>query len=173
MERFGKIVIGWKLLTIFAKCSILDVSQGSEYAFEERQWNRKQSNIILVDRCRFLWKLAKAITPGFLKIPGFYVSSKTLELYLRWYYALLVAACLKHNPNKTVLEMFTKFKQQLFSKTPPNDYFLVVVKTYVRNLIKYWSGFFWMKVSSYNFLNVCKSSLLKITVHRSMSTLGS
>ena len=32
MERFAKIVNGWIPFTIFAKCSILDVWQGSEYA---------------------------------------------------------------------------------------------------------------------------------------------
>ena len=32
MERFMKIVNGQKPLTIFAKCSILNVWQGSEYA---------------------------------------------------------------------------------------------------------------------------------------------
>ena len=32
MERFAKIVNGWKPLTIFAKLSILDVLQGFEYA---------------------------------------------------------------------------------------------------------------------------------------------
>ena len=32
MELFEKIDIGWKLLTIVAKSSILDVWQGSEYA---------------------------------------------------------------------------------------------------------------------------------------------
>ena len=32
MEHFAKIVNGWKPFTTFAKHSILDVSQGSEYA---------------------------------------------------------------------------------------------------------------------------------------------
>ena len=32
MKRFAKIVNGIKALTIFAKCSILDVWHGSEYA---------------------------------------------------------------------------------------------------------------------------------------------
>ena len=32
MKRFTKIVINYESLTIFAKCSILDVWQGSEYA---------------------------------------------------------------------------------------------------------------------------------------------
>ena len=32
MERFKKYDNGWKLLTIFAKNSILDVSQGFEFA---------------------------------------------------------------------------------------------------------------------------------------------
>ena len=32
MELFEKIDIGWKLLTIVANSSILDVWQGSEYA---------------------------------------------------------------------------------------------------------------------------------------------
>ena len=31
-ERFAKIIIIYNLLTIFAKCSILDVWQGCEYA---------------------------------------------------------------------------------------------------------------------------------------------
>ena len=33
MELFVKIVNGWQPLTIFAKSSILDVCQGSEYAY--------------------------------------------------------------------------------------------------------------------------------------------
>ena len=32
MERFAKIINGFQLLTIFAKQSLLDVWQGSEYA---------------------------------------------------------------------------------------------------------------------------------------------
>ena len=32
MERFAKLVNGWKQLTIFAKSFILDVEQGSECA---------------------------------------------------------------------------------------------------------------------------------------------
>ena len=37
MELFSKIVNGGKLLAIFPKSSILDVWQGSEYAFEYRR----------------------------------------------------------------------------------------------------------------------------------------
>ena len=33
-ERFAKTANNWKPLTIFAKCSILDVWQGSEYGYE-------------------------------------------------------------------------------------------------------------------------------------------
>ena len=36
MEHFAKIVTSFQLLTIFAKRSILDVSQRSEYAFANR-----------------------------------------------------------------------------------------------------------------------------------------
>ena len=36
MERFVKIVNGWKLLTIFAKRFILDVLQGCQYASDYR-----------------------------------------------------------------------------------------------------------------------------------------
>ena len=32
MERFAKLVNGYRLFTIFEKCSFLDVSQGSENA---------------------------------------------------------------------------------------------------------------------------------------------
>ena len=32
MERFAKIVHGWKQLTVLAKCAIIDVWQGFEYA---------------------------------------------------------------------------------------------------------------------------------------------
>ena len=32
MERLAKVVNNWKTLTIFAKCSILEVWHGSEYA---------------------------------------------------------------------------------------------------------------------------------------------
>ena len=35
MENFAKIVNGWKPLTIFAKHSILDVWQDSEYVFDQ------------------------------------------------------------------------------------------------------------------------------------------
>ena len=35
MELFPKIFGGWKSLIIFAKKTILEVSQGSEYASEE------------------------------------------------------------------------------------------------------------------------------------------
>ena len=38
MEGFGKIVNGWKPLTIFVKRSILNVWQGFEYA-SELVWN--------------------------------------------------------------------------------------------------------------------------------------
>ena len=34
MQRFARIVNGLQLLTIFAKCSILDFLQGSEYSPE-------------------------------------------------------------------------------------------------------------------------------------------
>ena len=34
MERFAKTANNWKPLIIFAKCSILDVWQGSEYGYE-------------------------------------------------------------------------------------------------------------------------------------------
>ena len=34
MELFAKIVDGWKLLTVFAKSSILDITQSFKYAFE-------------------------------------------------------------------------------------------------------------------------------------------
>ena len=32
MEHFAKTIDGFKLVTIFTKCSILDVWKGSEYA---------------------------------------------------------------------------------------------------------------------------------------------
>ena len=35
MKYFSKITNGWKPLAIFAKSSILDVSWGSDYAFED------------------------------------------------------------------------------------------------------------------------------------------
>ena len=42
MEHFPKIVNSFKPLKIFPKCSILDVSKGSEYAYETSRpvaWN--------------------------------------------------------------------------------------------------------------------------------------
>ena len=41
MVRFAKIVNGLKLLTIFAKSSILDVWLGSEYIFVEKALQEK------------------------------------------------------------------------------------------------------------------------------------
>ena len=43
MERFAKVVNGWKLLIIFAKRSILDVWQGSEYASAGKALKYKQN----------------------------------------------------------------------------------------------------------------------------------
>ena len=39
MERFVKIVDAWKPLTIYVKCSILDVWQGSEYSLLRQEKN--------------------------------------------------------------------------------------------------------------------------------------
>ena len=50
MERFAKIVDDFQMLTIVAKRSILDVSQGFDYASEYyialRKWNLKRWSIL-------------------------------------------------------------------------------------------------------------------------------
>ena len=58
MERFAKIVNGFKPWTILAKHSNLDVSKGSEYAFKAHlSWIRKLLNLETRVRLNTLLKL--------------------------------------------------------------------------------------------------------------------
>ena len=57
MELFGKIVTGWKPLTISAKRSILDIWQGSEYASAIllKEDKRSTNHAKLEQKLRQLW----------------------------------------------------------------------------------------------------------------------
>ena len=53
-----KIVYSWKLLTIFAKCSILDVWHGSKYAsdHEELSYKLKKNKLVSNSSFQTIWK---------------------------------------------------------------------------------------------------------------------
>ena len=61
IERFAKIVNGWKPLTIFAKRSILDVWHGCKYAFEFTNWLIGQYADILFICYNFSWMPERAL----------------------------------------------------------------------------------------------------------------
>ena len=82
MERFGKIVNHWKLLTIFAKLSSLDIWQVSEYAselfhlrytvldnFKLKKFSSRlaQQNIGIKNFMAYLW----AVNPNILSYVSF------------------------------------------------------------------------------------------------------
>ena len=61
IERFAKIVNGWKPLTIFAKRSVLDVWHGCNHAFEFTNWLIGQYADILFICYNFSWMPERAL----------------------------------------------------------------------------------------------------------------
>ena len=84
MERFAKIVNGLKLLPIFVKSSILNVSLGSEYNFDYLEVCRNVTKTTFVDawqkgcskhvllKANLIWEIYLA-----LKLHLHWISSKT------------------------------------------------------------------------------------------------
>ena len=93
LERFPKKVNGWKRLTIFAKHSILDVWQGSEYAF----------GMIFPSNCIVLITTAPQPTPHptllvfFLVIDWKRLNRLAIYRYISYYFNQSVNDLIKSN----------------------------------------------------------------------------